>query len=86
MKKRFLNLSGRAGSAADLTPDVCLAAAARSIERPHSTVLRPTSRRTRAQDIDNRSDPAPSGRLSVSVASPPLRSLIRMHLIPASRG
>ncbi len=86
MKKRFLNLSGRAGSAADLTPDVCLAAVAKNSERPHSAISRPTSRRTRAQDVDNRSDPAPSGRISVSVASPPLRSLVRMHLIPASRG
>ena len=80
MKKQRPKLSGRAASAADLTPAVCLTDATHRDDRLDWAVSRPTTRRTRAPDADNRSDPALSGHISVSDASSPHRSPIRMHL------
>lgn len=86
MKASVLTSSGRAPSAADLMIDVCL-----------SLTLRPTpsldpcgSRsKTRGHSARGRSPVSADtilGSITASVVATPHRVLVRMHLLPASRG
>ncbi len=86
MTNRVLSPSGRALSAADLTIDVCLAPVAHPSARPDPGYSRPKTRPHSGNGSDTRSARSMSGSITISMAAPPHRILVRMHLLPASRG